>query len=175
MSTSTACRYVQQVVALLTAPSPKLTASLRKANKDGLHPLILDATVIRLRSGAPTGRCGDRWRGQRRSSSTRNGHVRLHPCNPDHDVIDGDRTTVLGVCLGAAPSLTPMPRSLRPGGRGDAVGALPGCSWTSRAAATRGSLAMVNTAVLVGGEVDEQPPVEVVEEKSCGRLSGRRP
>jgi hypothetical protein len=46
VSTSTAWRYVQEAVALLSARSPKLTAALRKANRDGLHLLVLDGTLI---------------------------------------------------------------------------------------------------------------------------------
>jgi hypothetical protein len=46
VSTSTAWRYVEEVVALLSARSPKLTAALRKAKKDRLHLLVLDGTLI---------------------------------------------------------------------------------------------------------------------------------
>jgi hypothetical protein len=46
VSTSTAWRYVEEAVALLSARSPKLTAALRKAKKDRLHLLVLDGTLI---------------------------------------------------------------------------------------------------------------------------------
>jgi hypothetical protein len=46
VSTATAWRYVQETVALLSARSPKLTAALRKAKRDGLHYLVLDGTLI---------------------------------------------------------------------------------------------------------------------------------
>lgn len=47
ISEATAWRYVDEVVALLSARSPKLTAALRQAKKDGLSHLILDGTLIR--------------------------------------------------------------------------------------------------------------------------------
>ncbi|MEV0232765.1 transposase family protein [Nonomuraea sp. NPDC050786] len=47
VSTATAWRYVEETVALLSARSPKLTAVLRKAKRDGLHYLVLDGTLIR--------------------------------------------------------------------------------------------------------------------------------
>lgn len=47
VSTATACRYVEETVALLSARSPKLTAALQKAKKDRLHYLVLDGTLIR--------------------------------------------------------------------------------------------------------------------------------
>lgn len=56
VSTSTAWRYVQEAVALLSARSPKLTAALRKAKQDGLHLLVLDGTLIvcdRVRADRP--------------------------------------------------------------------------------------------------------------------------
>ncbi|MEU4857874.1 MULTISPECIES: transposase family protein [Actinomycetes] len=56
VSTSTAWRYVEEAVALLSARSPKLTAALRKATKDGLHLLVLDGTLIacdRVRADRP--------------------------------------------------------------------------------------------------------------------------
>ncbi|GLZ09365.1 IS5 family transposase [Actinomadura sp. NBRC 104412] len=56
VSTSTAWRYVQEAVALLSARSPKPTAALRKATKDGLHLLVLDGTLIatdRVRADRP--------------------------------------------------------------------------------------------------------------------------
>jgi predicted DNA-binding protein YlxM (UPF0122 family) len=46
VSATTAWRYVQETVALLSARSPKLTQALRKATKDGLTHLILDGTLI---------------------------------------------------------------------------------------------------------------------------------
>ena len=56
VSTSTAWRYVEEAVALLSARSPKLTAALRKAGEDGLHLLVLDGTLIacdRVRADRP--------------------------------------------------------------------------------------------------------------------------
>jgi hypothetical protein len=47
VSTATAWRYVEETVALLWARSPKLTAALREAKRDGLHYLVLDGTLIR--------------------------------------------------------------------------------------------------------------------------------
>ena len=47
ISEATAWRYVDEVVALLSARSPKLTTALRKAQKEGLSHLILDGTLIR--------------------------------------------------------------------------------------------------------------------------------
>jgi DDE superfamily endonuclease/Helix-turn-helix of DDE superfamily endonuclease len=46
VSESTAWRYVEEVVRLLSARSPKLTAALRKAKKDGLLYMVLDGTLI---------------------------------------------------------------------------------------------------------------------------------
>jgi hypothetical protein len=46
VSATTAWRYVDEVTALLSARSPKLTAVLRKAREDGLHLLVLDGTLI---------------------------------------------------------------------------------------------------------------------------------
>ena len=46
VSTATAWRYVQEVVTLLSARSPKLTAALHKARRDGPGHLILDGTLI---------------------------------------------------------------------------------------------------------------------------------
>ncbi|GAB3654574.1 hypothetical protein GCM10027589_13360 [Actinocorallia lasiicapitis] len=46
VSAATAWRYVEETVALLSARSPKLTAALKKAKKDGLTHLILDGTLI---------------------------------------------------------------------------------------------------------------------------------
>ncbi|MDL4818642.1 transposase family protein [Actinomadura opuntiae] len=56
VSTSTAWRYIEQAVALLSERSPKLTAALRKATKEGLHLLVLDGTLIacdRVRADRP--------------------------------------------------------------------------------------------------------------------------
>ena len=56
VSTSTAWRYVEEVVALLSARSPKLTQALAKAKKSGLTHLILDGTLIytdRVRADRP--------------------------------------------------------------------------------------------------------------------------
>ncbi|SNT64701.1 Helix-turn-helix of DDE superfamily endonuclease [Streptosporangium subroseum] len=47
VSTTTAWRYVEETVKLLSARSPKLRQALRKASKDGLHYLVLDGTLIR--------------------------------------------------------------------------------------------------------------------------------
>ncbi|MEW1842133.1 transposase family protein, partial [Nonomuraea angiospora] len=47
VSASTAWRYVEETVALLSARSPKLGQALRKAKRDGLHYLVLDGTLIR--------------------------------------------------------------------------------------------------------------------------------
>lgn len=56
ISTSTAWRYVQEAVGLLSARSPKLAAALRKAKEEGLHLLVLDGTLIvcdRVRADRP--------------------------------------------------------------------------------------------------------------------------
>ncbi|WP_026416391.1 IS5/IS1182 family transposase [Actinomadura oligospora] len=56
VSISTAWRYVEEAVGLLSARSPKLTRALRKAEKDGLHLLVLDGTLIacdRVRADRP--------------------------------------------------------------------------------------------------------------------------
>jgi hypothetical protein len=47
---------VEEVVALLSARSPKLTRALAKAKKDGLSHLILDGTLIYTDGSARTGR-----------------------------------------------------------------------------------------------------------------------
>ncbi|MGW4796349.1 transposase family protein, partial [Nonomuraea sp. NPDC004297] len=47
VSASTAWRYVEETVALLSARSPKLGQALRKAKRGGLHYLVLDGTLIR--------------------------------------------------------------------------------------------------------------------------------
>jgi Helix-turn-helix of DDE superfamily endonuclease/DDE superfamily endonuclease len=46
VSVTTAWRYVEETVMLLSARSPKLAAALRKATKDGLTHLVLDGTLI---------------------------------------------------------------------------------------------------------------------------------
>ncbi|GLY92641.1 hypothetical protein Airi02_105690 [Actinoallomurus iriomotensis] len=46
VSTATAWRYVEEVVALLSARSPKLTQALQAAKRDGLVYLVLDGTLI---------------------------------------------------------------------------------------------------------------------------------
>ncbi|MEU6720591.1 transposase family protein, partial [Nonomuraea sp. NPDC046802] len=46
VSTATAWRYVEETVTLLSARSPKLEQALRKAQRDGLHYLVLDGTLI---------------------------------------------------------------------------------------------------------------------------------
>jgi hypothetical protein len=46
VSATTAWRYVEETVMLLSARSPKLTQALRKATKDGLTHVILDGTLI---------------------------------------------------------------------------------------------------------------------------------
>ena len=46
VSTTTAWRYMEETVTLLSARSPKLGQALRKAKKDGLHYLVLDGTLI---------------------------------------------------------------------------------------------------------------------------------
>lgn len=43
---TTAWRYVEETVMLLSARSPKLTQALRKAKKDGLTHVTLDGTLI---------------------------------------------------------------------------------------------------------------------------------
>ncbi len=43
ISTTTAWRYVEETVILLSARSPKLGQVLRKAKRDGLHYLVLDS------------------------------------------------------------------------------------------------------------------------------------
>src|SRR5262249_47190588 len=46
VGTTTAWRYVNEAVELLSARSPKLAAALRKATKDGLGYVVLDGTLI---------------------------------------------------------------------------------------------------------------------------------
>ena len=46
VSVATAWRYVEEIVALLSARSPKLWAALRKAKTDGMTHLVLDGTLI---------------------------------------------------------------------------------------------------------------------------------
>jgi len=56
VSTTTAWRYVDEAVALLSARSPKLHQALKKAKKDGLLYLVLDGTLIpigRVRADRP--------------------------------------------------------------------------------------------------------------------------
>ncbi|MFD0883363.1 transposase family protein [Streptosporangium algeriense] len=56
VSATTAWRYVEETVMLLSARSPKLTPALRKAKKAGLTHMILDGTLIptdRVRADRP--------------------------------------------------------------------------------------------------------------------------
>ena len=56
VSAATAWRYVQEVVMLLSARSPRLAAALRNAERDGQVHLVLDGTLIRtdrLRADRP--------------------------------------------------------------------------------------------------------------------------
>jgi hypothetical protein len=56
VSTATAWRYVEETVGLLSARSPKLGQALRKAQRDGLHYLVLDGTLIctdRIKADGP--------------------------------------------------------------------------------------------------------------------------
>src|SRR5688500_6711232 len=46
ISTTTAWRYVEETIKLLSARSPKLGQSLRRAKRHGLHYLVLDGTLI---------------------------------------------------------------------------------------------------------------------------------
>jgi hypothetical protein len=46
ISTTTAWRYVEETVMLLSARSPKLGQALRRAKRDGPHYLVLDGTLI---------------------------------------------------------------------------------------------------------------------------------
>jgi len=46
VSTTTAWRYVEEAVALLSARLPKLTQALRAAKLDGLAYRVLDGTLI---------------------------------------------------------------------------------------------------------------------------------
>ncbi|NUP15017.1 MAG: transposase, partial [Streptomyces sp.] len=46
ISTTTAWRYVEETVMLLSARSPKLVQALRRAKRDALHYLVLDGTLI---------------------------------------------------------------------------------------------------------------------------------
>ncbi|MFC3984691.1 transposase family protein [Streptosporangium jomthongense] len=60
-SATTAWRYVEETVMLLSARSPKLTPALRKAKKAGLTHVILDGTLIptgRVRADRPTSPAG---------------------------------------------------------------------------------------------------------------------
>ncbi|MCA2220914.1 transposase family protein [Nonomuraea aurantiaca] len=47
VSTATAWRYVEETLMLLSARSPQLGQAPRKVQKDGLHYLVLDGTLIR--------------------------------------------------------------------------------------------------------------------------------
>ncbi|GGV45424.1 hypothetical protein GCM10010182_82190 [Actinomadura cremea] len=54
VGTTTAWRYVNETVALLSARSPKLGRALAKAREDGLPYLVLDGTLIPIdREGRP--------------------------------------------------------------------------------------------------------------------------
>uniref|UniRef100_UPI0010416181 transposase family protein n=1 Tax=Actinomadura roseirufa TaxID=2094049 RepID=UPI0010416181 len=56
VSVSTAWRYVEETVMLLSARSPTLAQALRKASKDGVTHLVLDGTLIhtdRVRADRP--------------------------------------------------------------------------------------------------------------------------
>jgi hypothetical protein len=56
VSVSTAWRYVEETVMLLSARSPKLTQALRKVARDGLTHVIVDGTLIhtdRVRADRP--------------------------------------------------------------------------------------------------------------------------
>ncbi len=68
VSATTAWRYVEETVMLLSARSPKLAQALRKAKKDGLIYLVLDGTLI----------CTDRVRADRPYFS---GKHRVHGMN----------------------------------------------------------------------------------------------
>ena len=46
VSATTAWRYVEETVMLLSARSPKLTQAIRKAKRDGLTHVILDGTLL---------------------------------------------------------------------------------------------------------------------------------
>jgi hypothetical protein len=46
IGTTTAWRYVNEAVKLLSARSPKLTTALRRAQKDELPYVVLDGTLI---------------------------------------------------------------------------------------------------------------------------------
>ncbi|TDD21609.1 hypothetical protein E1294_14340 [Nonomuraea diastatica] len=48
VSTATACRYAEETVALLSARSPKVGQTLRKAKRDQLHYLVQDGTLIHI-------------------------------------------------------------------------------------------------------------------------------
>jgi hypothetical protein len=56
VSTTTAWRYVEETVKLLSARSPKLRQALRKASKDGLHYLVPAAPSSAPTGSRPTGR-----------------------------------------------------------------------------------------------------------------------
>ncbi|WP_062343960.1 IS5/IS1182 family transposase [Herbidospora yilanensis] len=109
VSAATAWRYVQEVVKLLSARSPKLAAALRKAVKDGRRHLILDGTLIRT----------DRVRADRPYYSAKH---RMHGMNIQ--VIagpDGDLVWTSGALPGKTHDLTAariwgIPRHLRAAG-----------------------------------------------------------
>jgi hypothetical protein len=57
VGTTTAWRYVNEAVKLLSARSPKLTAALSKATKDAVPYVVLDGTLIpidRVRATGPS-------------------------------------------------------------------------------------------------------------------------
>jgi DDE superfamily endonuclease/Helix-turn-helix of DDE superfamily endonuclease len=90
VSATTAWRYVEETVMLLSARSPKLTHALRKATKDGLTHVILDGTLIHT----------DRVKADRPYFS---GKHRLHGMNVQ--VIAGPDGTILWTS-GAMPGNT---------------------------------------------------------------------
>jgi DDE superfamily endonuclease len=94
VSATTAWRYVEETVMLLSARSPKLTHALRKAARDGLAHVILDGTLIHT----------DRVRADRPYFS---GKHRVHGMNVQ--VIAGPDGTILwtsGALPGSAHDLT---------------------------------------------------------------------
>jgi hypothetical protein len=94
VSTTTAWRYVEETVALLSARSPKLGQALRKARQDGLHYLVLDGTLI----------CTDRIKADRPYFS---GKHRVHGMNVQ--VVASPDGTILwtsGALPGKAHDLT---------------------------------------------------------------------
>lgn len=87
VSVATAWRYVEEIVALLSARSPKLRAALRKVDTDGLTHLVLNGTLIHT----------DRMKADHPHFS---GKHRVHGMNVQ--VIAGPDGTVLWT-LGAMP------------------------------------------------------------------------